>query len=95
MMNDGVCGHGLGLWSVLSRWHVDCSRTRKICLLPLIASPIPDHAFFKQTDFEGLLGDDLFQLLRRSVFTSPVLAARSVSPARRRLPASKNSFDPL
>ena len=29
-----------------------------------IAAPIRDHTFFEQPDFEGLLGDDLFQFLR-------------------------------
>ena len=27
-----------------------------------MVSPIPDHAFFKQAQLEGLLGDDLFQV---------------------------------
>ena len=26
--------------------------------------PIPDHAFFEQPQFEGLLGDDFLQVLR-------------------------------
>ena len=26
-----------------------------------LVSPIPGHAFFKQAQFEGLLGDDFFQ----------------------------------
>src|SRR4029079_7196342 len=30
---------------------------------------------------------------RRKSLTSPLVAARAVSPARRRLPASRNSFD--
>ena len=28
-----------------------------------LASPIPDHAFFEQAQFQGLLGDDLLQRL--------------------------------
>src|SRR3546814_8470283 len=32
---------------------------------------------------------------RRRSCTSPLVAARAVSPARRRLPASMNSFDPV
>ena len=29
-----------------------------------LVSPIPDHAFFEQPQFERLLGDNFFQVLR-------------------------------
>ena len=47
-----------------------------------------------QPQLERLFGDDLLQ--RRGLaqpLTSSVVAARAVSPAKRRLPASRNSFD--
>ena len=31
-------------------------------MLRIDVSPIPGHAFFEQTQLEGLLGDDFFQL---------------------------------
>ena len=40
-----------------------------------VAAPIRDHAFFKQSDFEGLLGDNLFQFLR---FATEVLHVAGV-----------------
>ena len=56
--------------------------------------PHPRSCFFKQPQLERLFGDDLLQ--RRGLaqpLTSSVVAARAVSPAKRRLPASRNSFD--
>ena len=32
--------------------------------ISLVISPIRDHAFFKQPEFQGLLSNDLFQLTR-------------------------------
>ena len=60
----------------------------------ILVSPIPDHAFFEQPVFEGQISDELFERLisRRRSFTSSDVAAL-VSPANRRLPASRNSFD--
>jgi hypothetical protein len=29
-----------------------------------LVAPIPDHTFLEQAQFEGLFGDDLFQVLR-------------------------------
>ncbi len=62
-----------------------------------LVSPIPGHAFFEQTEFEGLLGHDSLSswAWRLRSLTSLVVAARAVSPAGRRLPASRNSFDQL
>jgi hypothetical protein len=45
---------------------------------------------------ERLLGDNLLQLLRLApkILDPLLVAARAVSPASRRLPASRNSFEP-
>jgi hypothetical protein len=32
--------------------------------ISFVVSPIRDHAFFKQSEFQGLLSNDLFQLSR-------------------------------
>ena len=43
---------------------------------------------------EGLRGEEsIAELCRREGITSSVVAARAVSPAKRRLPASRNSLD--
>ena len=44
-------------------------------MLRIDVSPIPGHAFFEQTQLEGLLGDDLFQFLR---FATEVLHVAGV-----------------
>src|ERR1700756_2267282 len=63
-----------------------------------LVSPIPDHAFFEQPQFERLLGDNFLQVLRlapelldlisrRSPHRVTGAPARTVPPASRRLPA--------
>ena len=88
--------------SVRRTGRCDCSTRRMISSfsepgISFPVSPIRDHAFFEQTQFKRLLGDDLLQgpRLRRRSVTSLLVAARAVSPASRRLPASRNSFDQL
>jgi hypothetical protein len=56
--------------------------------------PIPDHAFFEQSVFEGEVGHHLFQRLRLATEILHLVRRRgAVSPASRLLPASRNSFD--
>ena len=54
------------------------------------ASPIPDHAFFEQAQFQGLLGDDLLQRLGFSAQVLDLAAGR-----RARGIARKASFSGL
>jgi hypothetical protein len=53
--------------------------------------------FFKHAQFQSLLGDDFLQRpgFLSQILTSLLVAARAVSPASLRLPASRNSFDQL
>jgi hypothetical protein len=64
------------------------------CRIPHSSSP-PSAImhFFQQTVFECQVGNAFLQARasRRRSCTSPVVAAREVSPASRRLPASTNS----
>jgi len=52
-----------------------------------MVSAIRNCAFFKQRQFKRLFGNNLLEILRSSL-TSPLVAARAASAARRRLPAS-------
>lgn len=65
--------------------------------MPRLPHPWSCSYFFEQSEFKGLLGDNFFQLqgLALEILTSLVVADRAVSPAKRRLPASRNSFDQL
>ena len=71
------------------------SRPSRMQGISCLVFPIPAHAFFKQAVLQGEIGHDLLQGggPRRRSFTSPDVAARAVSPANRRLPASRNSLD--
>src|SRR6516162_2094901 len=42
-----------------------------------VVSPIPDHAFFEQSVFEGEVGDDLLQGLRLSAEILHLVGSRS------------------
>src|SRR6478735_4781113 len=59
------------------------------------SSPSPFRLFLSRRFARGRSATTSFnaEASRRRSFTSPEVAARAVSPARRRLPASRNSFD--
>lgn len=54
------------------------------------SAPIRDHAFFSRrfSSVRSATHSFRFRASRRRSCTSPVVAARAVSPAKRRLPAS-------
>jgi hypothetical protein len=55
----------------------------------------PRSCFFEQSQLQRLFGDDFFQragFVAQALYLA-VVAARAVSPASRRLPASRNSCD--
>jgi hypothetical protein len=63
-----------------------------------VVAPIPDHAFFEQAVFKGEIRDQFLQItgfLPKIFHFTGGRSGSCVSPARRFLPASRNSFDQL
>lgn len=87
-----IAGSNFDLWTVALK--ADGSAEADISF-PV--SPIRDHVFLSRRSSSACSATTSFsaRASRRRSITSLLVAARAVSPASRRLPASRNSFDQL